>query len=174
MIAGGREAAPVWTPAEVEERLIVAMKLDHQSPRLRGPRAPGSAHPTVEYTLAERVEREGWDLAELKIAKLEGKSPKPEPLLRHERQFMDTVLSWFAYLADEKDATRRTFAAWLRCKAVRGIRMRTWQDKHGVGNGSVKHAKDKCIAAIAARLAAEGAVKLAIPTRFDEPLAKAA
>jgi hypothetical protein len=150
--------------------MVRAMKLDRLSPRLRGPRAPGSAHPEIEYTLAERDERQAWDIAEM-----QGREPR-RPLIQAERDFMDGVLGWFRYLADESEQTRRTFAAWLRCKAKGYGAMKVWQAEHGVLNGSVKHARDKCVGAIVAGLNADGVAKVAIPNagRFDKPMRKAA
>src|SRR5271169_4340698 len=104
VIAGGRDT-PAWTADDVEAHMVAAMKLDRLSPRLRGPRAVGNAY---------------MDLPD--------DEPKPDPfakpvdvsraqLLRCERDFMNDVLAWFTYIADESEQTRRTFAAWLRGKA---------------------------------------------------------
>ena len=140
------------------------MKLDRLSPRLRGPKAPGNSYvdlpddeqepdPTAKPIDASRA-----------------------PLLRAERDFMNATLEWFSYLADESEGVRKTFAAWLRCKAKGHGAMKVWQAKNGVLNGSVAHARKRCVAAIMARLNAERVVKVAIPNagRFEKPMRKAA
>jgi hypothetical protein len=171
LITGGRDTPdPWWTADDVEARMIAAMKLDRLSPRLRGPRSPGSAHPTIEYTAEERAERDEWAIAEM-----QGEQPRA-PLVRAERDFADSTLEWFRYLADESEQTRKTFAAWLCGKATGHGALKRWQAKHGVLNGSVAHARRRCVAAIVAGLNAEGVARVAIPNpgRFDQPLRKAA
>jgi hypothetical protein len=168
VIAGGRDT---WTADDVEARLIHAMKLDRIAPRLRGPKAPGSAHPTIEYSREERDERQAWDIAEM-----DGAEPRA-PIVRAERDFMDGVLGWFRYLHDESEGTRKVFVAWLKGKAAGHGGMKHWQAKHGVANGSVAHARKRCVAAIVARLNAEVVAKMAIPNpdrQFRTPLRKAA
>jgi hypothetical protein len=163
LIAGGRDN-PAWTAEDVEARMIAAMKLDRLSPRLRGPKAPGNSYiallddeqepdPTAKPVDASRA-----------------------PLVRAERDFMNSTLEWFACLAAESDDVRKTFAAWLRCKAKGHGALKVWQAEHGVLNGSVAHARKRCVAAIVARLNAERLAKVAIPNpgRFDEPLGEAA
>jgi hypothetical protein len=149
--------------------MIAAMKLDRLSPRLRGPKMFGSAHPEIEYTREERDERDEWALAEMQ-------GEPRAPLIRAERDFMDFTLGWFAYLGDESEAVRKTFVAWLRGKAAGHGALKVWQAKHGVLNGSVAHARRRCVGAIVARLNAEGVAKVAIPNpgRFGKPLRKAA
>jgi hypothetical protein len=156
--------APAWTPDAVEAHLIAAMKLDRLAPRLRGPRSTGNSYmalpdddpepdPTAKPADASRA-----------------------PLVRAERDFADDVLAWFAFLADESEQTRRTFVAWLRSKATGHGAMKVWQAKNGVLNGSVAHARNRCVAAIVARLNSDGVAMVAIPNpdRFGKPLRKAA
>jgi hypothetical protein len=157
LIAGGRDTPDPWTADDVEARLIHAMKLDRISPRIERPKAPRSAHPTIEYSREERDERQAWDIEEMK-----GEEPR-RPLVREERDFMDATLGWFSYLAAESEQTRLTFAAWLKGKAAGYGALKVWQAKHGVKNGSVAHARKRCVAAIVARLNAEGVAKVAIP-----------
>jgi hypothetical protein len=163
IIADDRDA-PVWSADDVEARMVAAMKLDRLSPRLRGPKGTGNSYidlpddeqspdPTAKPTDVSRA-----------------------PLLRAERDFTDSTLEWFRYLADESEQTRKTFAAWLGGKAQGYGALKKWQAKHGVLNGSVAHARKRCVAAIVAALNATGAAKVAIPNprRFDKPLRKAA
>jgi hypothetical protein len=165
LIAGGRDTPePLWTTDEVEARMIAAMKLDRLSPRLRGPKAPGNSYidlpddeqspdPTAKPTDVSRA-----------------------PLLRAERDFADSVLEWFRHLADESAQTRRVFAAWLRGKATGHGALKVWQAQNGVLNGSVAHARKRCVAAIVAALNSTGAAKVAIPNagRFARPVRRAA
>jgi hypothetical protein len=48
----------VWTPSHVSLRLIEAFRIDKRLPRVASPKAPGSAHPQIEYTDEERAEWE--------------------------------------------------------------------------------------------------------------------
>jgi hypothetical protein len=164
VIAGGREIDP-WTADDVEARMIAAMKLDGLSPRLRGPRAVGNAYgrdlpddepevdPTAKPTDVSRA-----------------------PLLRAERDFMHLTLEWFVHLRGESEATRRLFVAWLKGKAEGYGALKRWQAKNGMANGSVAHARKRCVAAIVAGLNADGITKVTIPNpgRFEKPLRKAA
>ena len=42
---------------------------------------------------------------------------------------MNTTVEWFAYLAAESEAVRKTFAVWLRCKAKGRGALKVWQAK---------------------------------------------
>jgi hypothetical protein len=165
VLAGGRDTpAPVWTADDVEERMIHAARLDRLSPRLRGPKAPGNS-----YIALPDDEQEPDPTA--KPADV-----SRAPLLLAERDFMDSTLGWFSFLSDESEQTRLVFAAWLRSKAAGYGAMKVWQAEHGVLNGSVAHARKRCVAAIVAALNATGAAMVAIPNagRFATPLRKAA
>jgi len=89
---------------------------------------------------------------------------------------MNTTVEWFAYLAAESEAVRKTFAVWLRCNAKGRGALKVWQAKNGVLNGSVAHARKRCVAAIVGRVNAEGVMKVAIPNagRFSKPMRRAA
>ena len=166
LIIDNDRAAETWTDADVEARLIAAMKLDRLAPKLRGPKVPGNNHPTVEYT---REERDEWEI-------VEKRDVSREPLLRDETVFMDSALEWLSFLSAESEGTRRTFVAWLRGKAAGHGAMKKWCAEHGVLNGSVAHARKRCVAAIVARLNAERAAKMQVPNpgRFAKALRRAA
>ncbi len=51
------------------------------------------------------------------------------PLLRCERDFMDSALEWLSYLGDELEAVRKTFVAWLKGKAAGHGTMKAWQGR---------------------------------------------
>lgn len=133
-----------WTEAEVEARLIRAFKVDALSPRLRGPKAPGNDHPDVEYSRAERDQRNKWEIAE--------KREPRETLTRDDVRLADEAFTWLTWIARASAQSRETFHAWLRCKAKGYGALQVWQCKHGVANGSVLHARKSCAGIIVDRL----------------------
>ena len=148
---------------DVEARMIAAMKLDRLSPRLRGPKAPGNSYVDLPDDEQEP-----------------DRTAKPidasrAPLLRVERDFVDATLGWFSYLADESEAARKTFAAWLACKAK-------GQAPEALAGRERRAQRQRrpCSQALRRRhrgaLNAEGAAKVAIPNagRFEKPMRKAA
>ena len=163
LITGGRDK-PAWAADDVVERMVHAMKLDRLSPKLRGPKGTGNAYLALP---------DDWHEPDPTAKPLDASRA---PLLRAEREFADDVLAWFAYLADESEQTRRTFAVWLRSKAAGYGAMKVWQAKHGVLNGSVAHARNRCVATIVKALNAEHVARVAIPNpgRFEKPMRKAA
>lgn len=48
----------VWTPEHVALRLVEAFRIDKRLPRVASPKAPGSAHPQMEYSDEEKAEWE--------------------------------------------------------------------------------------------------------------------
>jgi hypothetical protein len=149
----------VWQGREVEALVIVAAKLDYVAPRITRPKGYGSAHPQIEYSDEDRA---AWE-------RPMDKDPMRSPLTRLEALFADTVLGWFSYLADVDEDVRRTFRAWVSCKAQGRGALKRWQAGTGKLNGSVAHARGKCISTIVARLNEMKAPKPMISdTRFDD------
>lgn len=149
----------VWTASDVEALMIVGAKLDHVAPRIARPKGYGSAHPQIEYSAEDRA---AWE-------RPEDKDPLRAPLTRVEALFADTALGWFSYLADVDEDVRKTFAAWLACKAQGYGSLKRWQAVTGKLNGSVGYARTKCLSVIVARLnEAEAPKPMISDTRFDD------
>lgn len=141
-----------WTPEFVGRCMIEAFRIDRSLPRIERPKAPGSAHPQIEYS---EEEREAWEEIPLDPERM-----MPSPLAKAR---METIFEW---LTDLRDGSELQFALknWAMRRAS-GTSDRRIAGKLGMVRVTLTRRRDRALSAIASRLNA-GKMSLGNVARF--------
>lgn len=143
-----------WTPQLVAEKLIEAFRIDARLPRVAKPKAPGSAHPQMEYS---DEERECWE--EVKI----------DPTRFHpsfkEIETMEERFEWLYAVAETNVAAALALRNWILWAMRGSIRsggkksdasLRSFARKIGVDQSTITRRKDRALSIIVSMLCDEG------------------
>ncbi|HYA07714.1 MAG TPA: DUF6362 family protein [Xanthobacteraceae bacterium] len=137
-----------WTPAHVARRLIEAFRVDRRLPRIERPRAPGSAHPAMEYTREEMAEWEAIPIDPSRFA------PTPDEIER-----METAFAWLLIARESGLKYQFALRAWaLRKSSGRGHRgsIRGVARKFGLSDVALLKRKDRALDCVAWSLNEKG------------------
>lgn len=134
----------VWTPEHVARRLVEAFRIDRRLPRIERPKAPGSAHPQIEYT---EEEREAWEVIPLDMARI---APSLEEI-----ETMDACFAWLAMVSRVDLDAHFALKNWARLKAENSS-IRKFCRQHGIGHVTLIHRKNRATAKIVGKLVENG------------------
>lgn len=136
-----------WTLDHVARRLIEAFRIDRRMPRIERPKAPGSAHPTMEYS---REEKEIWETVEIDPKRF---APTPAEIAA-----METAFGWLRQIDFDKADSLRAWSIRQTGTAIKrasGNSVRSIASKMGVSHVTLLKRKDRALSSIASRLNAE-------------------
>lgn len=148
----------VWTPKDVGEYLVEAVKWAQKAAGPVGPAGYRGGLPDPALTSDER-ELEGW----LSIAEIEEIDPPKQMRLNYSPakvSQMERVLAWpMKYMDPAETGAIRVLKVWLRCRITRGQKFDAACKVRGWARATAYRQLDKALAQIALGLTRDGIVK---------------
>ena len=132
-----------WTPDHVAGRLVEAFRVDRRMPRIERPKAPGSAHPTMEFSREEMAE---WEAIEIDPSRF---APR-----RSEIAAMEEAFAWLLILRESDLDAQFALKIWALTTAS-GHSLRRFCRETGMVRVTLQKRKDRALKAISSKLNAD-------------------
>jgi len=129
-----------WTPDHVARRLVEAFRIDRRMPRIERPKAPGSAHPAMEFSREEMAE---WGAIEI--------DPSRFLPTRPEIVAMEEAFAWLLIVRESDPDAQFALKIWA-ISAASGHSLRRFCRKSGMVRVTLQKRKDRALKAISSKL----------------------
>jgi hypothetical protein len=135
--------AAEWTPDHVARRMVEAFRVDRRLPRIERPKAPGSAHPTMEFSREEIAE---WEPIEI--------DPSRFAPTRVEIAAMEAAFAWLLIVRESDPDAQFALKIWA-LSAASGNSLRRFCRKTGAHRVTLLKRKDRALRVISSELNAD-------------------